>query len=100
MNKFTKTLKSLAILVALSIFVGLFVVIFQNFVPGRINSQTEIIPTSNPNISVYPPPEETPSPIPITSFHIQCFANTPANLDTLSNEYRPAWPSLYPNPNR
>lgn len=72
MNKFTKTLKSLAILVALSIFVGLFVVIFQNFVPGRINSQTEIIPTSNPNISVYPPPEETPSlsPSPLSIFNV------------------------------
>lgn len=96
MNKFTKTFKPLAIFVALLIFVGLFVVIVQNFVPGRINSQVEISSTSNPNISAYQAPEETPSPIP-----------SPVSIFNASPTPRPTWtpfptntvrPGLYTNP--
>ncbi len=80
MNPIKKTFKPVGDLVALLMIVGLIVVIIQNFVPGRINPQSEIISTSSPNISAYPPPEETLSPFP-----------SPVSIFNASPTSRPTW---------
>ncbi len=81
MKRVRNLYKVFALPVSLILFVGLLFVIFQNFIPSGL---APALPTQNPNLSAYPPPDPAPYPIP-----------SPFSIEQSSPTAPPTW-SPYP----